>query len=318
MVDPSATPRALTIVRVYARALRGVPAHIISLFGIVLTVVGIVSTLLLLFNQPLARRITAFDGISPWFAVAPVLIFTGLAVLREIHIQYQADLQHLVNARRLDAVAFEEERAQAATELASARADVTDARDEVARVRDAEPKLVLGEPREVNNQTLERTELTNERPGRLTSPQVRVVTERLNLTVWRIPITNEGGAATNTHVKLTSIDPSIPQGRWPGTLHLAGDNPDDHAPTAYTRSRAFPLPKNAMEEIDLVAMQKQPPHRCFIFAVESSDAAVEVTLGSGQTFRVTAFSSNGEPTERDYWVRIIDGDPARLTVERRQ
>jgi len=318
MSDSGEAP--LPILAFYWKVVRGLPSHVISSADLAFNLIGIVSTLLLLFNQPLARKITEFDGFSPWFAIAPVLALTLLAMIQETHGQYESHVQAALDARRDDALSFQRARAQAAAELEAAHMDAQGARAELAQLRDAQPRFVLGEPKEVENQILGRTHLVPDpsvHPGGVANPpQIRVPFHNVNVNVWRIPLSNEGGVAENTHVELTSIDRGIAQGRWPGTLHLAGENPDDHSPERYVRSRAFLLSRGGTAEIDLVAMERVPPYRCFIFAVESGDALCEVTLGDAHTFRLTAFGG-GVSESQNYWVRIIAGDPARLTVERR-
>ena len=278
-----------SILAFYWKVVRALPAHFLSSADLAFNMIGIVSVVVLLFNQPLARRITEFDGFSPWFAIAPVLALTLFTVVRETHRQYESDVQTALNAKGTDAAAFERERAQIAAELEAARMDAQKARAELARVLDARPTLVLGEPREVDNQILERTHLVADpsvHSGRTANPpQIRGRLDRIRASVWRIPLDNAGGDATNTHVELTSIDRAIPEGRWPGPLHLAGENPDDQGSESYTRSRGFLLPRGGHAEIDVVAIEEVRPHRCFIFAVESSDALIEVTLGSAQAFR---------------------------------
>jgi len=56
-----------------------------------------------------------------------------------------------------------------------------------------------------------------------------------------------------------------------------------------------------------VAIRKAAPVRCFVFAVESSAAPCEGTLGYAHTFYLTAFSG-GVSESRDYWVRVIAGE----------
>ena len=140
-----------------------------------------------------------------------------------------------------------------------------------------------------DNPDLERTHLvadTSVHSGRTADPpQIRGRLDRIRASVWRIPLDNAGGDATNTHVELTSIDRAIPEGRWPGPAHLAGENPDDQGSESYTRSRV-PCSRGGHAGIDVVSRSRRcDPIGASFFAVESSDALIEVTLGSAQAFR---------------------------------
>lgn len=163
--------------------------------------------------------------------------------------------------------------------------------------------IVLGEPREYADEYADRTHLVHDPAygsiDTITPPLIRVPKERLTYKLYRVPVTSEGRDATDVYVQLAESSPALQRGLPNPILHLAGDNPPDSV--SFTQSRGFSLSNGIPREIDVIAITKAQPYRCFIFSVASDDAMEEHNdLDGSYVFTLAPFGGEA----RDYRVEV--------------
>jgi len=166
-----------------------------------------------------------------------------------------------------------------------------------------EPTIVLGEPVEYPNEYADRTHLVPDpqyaRNGTIRPPLIRTQKERVTYRLYRVPVISEGHDATNVYVQLAKATPLLQKGLANPILHLAGENPGDHV--SFSESKGFSLLNGVPREIDVIAITKSPPYRCFIFSIASDDAMEEHDeLDGPYIFRLAAFGGG----TRDYKVEV--------------
>lgn len=157
--------------------------------------------------------------------------------------------------------------------------------------RHHETTIVLGDPVEYPHEYADLTHLVPDpqhaSSGTIRPPLLRAHKERVTYRLYRVPVTSEGGDASNVFVQLAKSTPPFQAGLANPLLHLAGDNPDDKG--TYRESKAFALANAVPREIDVIAITKSEPYRCFIFKVASADAMEEHPELDGQyVFRLVA------------------------------
>jgi len=168
-----------------------------------------------------------------------------------------------------------------------------------ARLLTPECTIVLGDPVEYPDEYIDRTHLVPD-PQYASSgtmrPPLIPTQERVTYRLWRVPVTSEERDATSIYVQLAESVPPLQTGLPNPMLHLAGDKPPD-----FIQSRGFSLLRGVPRDIDVIAITKSPPYRCFIFSVASEDAMEEHDELDGQyVFRLAAFGG----TTRDYGVEV--------------
>jgi hypothetical protein len=166
-----------------------------------------------------------------------------------------------------------------------------------ARLQSPESTIVLGEPVEYPNEYADRTHLVPD-PQYASSgtmrPPLIPTQERVTYRLYRVPITSEGCDATNIYVQMAESAPPLQRGLANPILHLAGDR-------SFIESRGFSLLRGIPREIDVIAVTKSGPYRCFIFSIASDDAMEEHDELDGQyIFRLAAFGG----ATRDYRVEV--------------
>lgn len=274
----------------YLRLLWRLPVRLVETIDKVLAIIGVIAFALLLFNKPAAGKLMDWDGISPWYAVVPIGILWLYSLLRANYDEFLVTQQGALDAERT------------ASQL----------RSELELMKAAQPIIALGDPVDFPNETLERTHMVND-PSWSSSvsnpPQTRVPLPNVPVLLFRIPVHNSGASAPSVCVKLIETSPPMQGGLPTPTLHLAGDNPQDHV--SYSRSGGFHLPRDATEHIDVIAMEKTAPHKCFIWSIASPDAVQEMSLNGVYTFTIQAFAGNSPSEPRQYGV---EADTARGTL----
>jgi len=271
------------------------------LFGVALVVTWILSGTQQM-NEELRSGLAVVAAVGVLFV--PTFLWNLLAapVRMEREAHAEADRIAKDQLQRISAVE---------SSLATVRGEFAEYRN---KVEAATPALALGDPIPVRDQILERTHLVDDpswssavsRP-----PQRRVPRENVGIFLWRIPVQNSGANADGVSVEIVKVTPDLPSGLANPTLHLAGDNPQDHL--GYSVSRSFSLPHNATRQIDVIAMQTSQPHKCFIWSVASPDAVEEVSLNGSYKFTIRAFAGNAPSEPRDYQVDV-DAANGNLTM----
>jgi len=140
--------------------------------------------------------------------------------------------------------------------------------------------ITLGDPVEYPNEYCDRTN-----------------GEHVTYRLFRVPIVSRGADAEGVFVQL--LEPRLQKGLPSPMLHLAGDNPSDHR--SFQDSSGFDLSDGVPRHIDVIAITKNPPYRCFIFSNASDDAMEEHDELEGEyTFRLGAFGGGTQ----DYAVEV--------------
>jgi hypothetical protein len=162
--------------------------------------------------------------------------------------------------------------------------------------------VVLGEPQLFESEYADKTHLIHDpsviQSGVAPPPRVRVMKERVLYRLYRVPITSVGRDARDVFVQLAAIDPPLKAGLPSATLHLAGDNPADHV--SFNLSRGFNLIRDTPRYVDVIAITKNPPFRCFIWSTASDDAMEEHQLNGRYVFRLGTVGGAGQ----DYLVEV--------------
>lgn len=308
----------------YLRALRHAPGYLWSALdatGRIVVAASLPVAIASLFGLPalgIAREVPAVV-----IAVA-ICGFFLVAFLRALHVGYRSDVASIRSDHVAEVQALRDAFTCAGDEkdamLQRLQGELQDERDGHAATREAlaalrvsKSRLVLGDATIVENQYLDRTHLVHDNSRVYTvsaPPQHRVPRDRIWLHVYRVPVTNQGGAAQSVLVQLKEIVPATKEGHFPAPLHLVGDNPDDHSAENYRLSRGFPLGRGAMEQVDLIGIERDTPHRCFIYVASTADAVLEVRLPGTAIFQLVAYA-DGEPFEAAY---RVDVDQHRLSV----
>lgn len=308
----------------YTRALRHSPAYLWSALDSTGRVIVLTSLLIAAASLLGLPALGVYREVPAILIALAVVLFFLVAFLRAIHAGYRSDVATVQTTHDSEVRGLRNEVTRTAKEkeamLERALSDLQDERDShavtreaLATLRVAKPRLTLGEAVFVGEQYLDRTHLApdNSHVYAVSAPPMhRVPLETVWLHVFRVPVTNHGGGAQSVVVQLKEIVPATKEGHFPAPLHLVGDNPDDHSAENYGRSRGFSLGRGAMEQVDLMAIERDPPHRCFIYVASAADAALEVRLQGTSTFRLVAYA-DGEPFEADYRVVV---DQHRLSI----
>jgi hypothetical protein len=86
--------------RFYGTLLRRVPKSLETASERVLNAMGFVVVLVVLFNQSLAERISSWDGISPWWALAPIAALVARSLLVANYENHRLEASDLASARK--------------------------------------------------------------------------------------------------------------------------------------------------------------------------------------------------------------------------
>ena len=189
-------------------------------------------------------------------------------------------------------------------EVEKLRAMKTTHEQDVARRLGQTPEstIILGEPTEYPNEYADRTHLVPDpqyaSSGTMRPPPIRTQKERVTYRLYRIPVTSEGRDATRVYVHLAKSTPPLQRGLATPILHLAGENPADHV--SFSESRGFSLTNDVPREVDMIAITKTPPYRCFIFNIASDDAMEEHELDGKYIFQLAVVGGG----MRDYKVEV--------------
>ena len=172
----------------------------------------------------------------------------------------------------------------------------------------ARPVIELGDPEPWPDETLDRTkkEPVYRNPS-ASVPEIdhyRETTSSVPVRLYRIPVRNSGAFAPRVYVQLTRVSPTLPKGYPDPILHLMGDNDEDGRMTNKL-SQGFELPTDASRKIDVIAMDKNDPHMCYIYSIHSPDMAEEIGPVVGvHTMTIRAFAGDAPSSPRDYLVDI--------------
>jgi hypothetical protein len=180
--------------------------------------------------------------------------------------------------------------------------------DRVRGSFDTPEEVALNVVTALRNWEQERDDIVLGDPIEYPNEYVNVSSGHLTYRLYRVPVTSVGRDAANVRVQLAKSTPPLAHGLPNPVLHLAGDNPPDRA--AFVESKGFSLSRGVARTIDVIAVTKASPDRCFIFSIASPAAMEEHDdLNGRYVFQLAA--SGG--SMRDYVVEV-DLDHGKLSM----